>query len=59
MMIDINNITLACFHGIIIVCVLGSKQGPPTTTPLHTGIVTLAVVVQFAVLWLQSSSWVL
>ena len=30
-------------------CVLGSKQGPPTTTLLHTGIVTLAVVVPFAV----------
>ena len=40
-MIDIN-LTLARFHGII-VCVLGSKQGPPTT-PLHTGIVTIAVV---------------
>ena len=38
---------MACFHGII-VCVLGSKQGPPTT-PLHTGIVTLAVVVPFVV----------
>jgi hypothetical protein len=25
------------------VCVLGSKQGPPTT-PLHTGIVAIAVV---------------
>jgi hypothetical protein len=30
-------------------CVLGYKQGPPTTTPLHTAIVTLAVVVPFAV----------
>ena len=40
-MIDIN-LTLARFHGII-VCVLGSKQGPPTKL-LHTGIVTLAVV---------------
>jgi hypothetical protein len=38
---------LARFHGII-VCVLGSKQGPPIT-PLQTWIVTLAVVVPFVV----------
>jgi len=42
--IDIN-LTLACFYGII-VWVLESKQGPPTT-PSHTGIVTVAVVVVF------------
>jgi hypothetical protein len=38
---------LECFHGII-VCVLGSKQGPPTT-PLHTWIVALAAFVPFVV----------
>jgi hypothetical protein len=42
-----NPAKIPYFHGII-VWVLGSKQGPPTT-PLHTGIVTLDVVVPFVV----------